>query len=266
MSRFLRKAGGPRSGFSILEVCISASLLIVLTGALVAQLDATRRQSLEVRTSERLQTAGDAALREIGEELRKSGFVYANGKQYPSLWIDGSPGTGFQAYSHVRAAEHDTSGQPGFGYNRELAYALPVMRRIGQAASGINHCLDCSSSELDPGGMYEPPPLNATAYLRIYQAPYISPASGKVVWAAQDGAFVLVTESSGRNALQQRRGTTVVRTLARDVERLVFDTSSTDPVGVPVGTVRVRLWLRAKDQNGAVQRWQGESMVDMRNE
>lgn len=257
---------GRTAGFSIIEVCISASLLVMITGALVAQLDATRRQSLSVRTSERLQTSGETALREIGKELRKSGFVWANGKQYPALFVDGAPGAGFESYSHAKAAEHDAAGDPGYGFDRELAWALPTMRRIGQAPDGTSHCLDCTADELDEGGMYEAPPIGQVDYVRIYDAPYIDPATGTVRWAAEDGAFVLVTEPNGRNALQQRSGTTVVRTLARDVERVVFDTSNSDPVGVPVGAVRVRLWMRATDGNGALQRWQGELVVDLRNE
>lgn len=254
------------AGFSLIEVCISASLLIMITGALVTQLDATREQSLTVRTGERLQTAGESALREIGEELRKSGFVWANGKQYPTLFVDGAPGAGFEVYAHAKAAEHEKTGAPGHGLNREIAFARPTLRKIGQAPDGTNYCLDCSESEIDAGGMYEEPPAGQIDYVRIYDAPYIDPSTGTVLWSAADSAFVLVTEPSGRNALQQRSGTTVLRTLARDVERLVFDTSTSDPVGVPVGAVRARLWLRATDENGTVQRWQGELVTDLRNE
>ena len=114
--------------------------------------------------------------------------------------------------------------------------------------------------------MYEALPSPAPELVRIYDAPYIDPGSGTVRWSTTDAGFVLVTEASGRNALELRVAGVRERTLARDVERVVFDTSTTDPVGVPVGAVRVRLWLQATDDAGALHRWQGESVIEPRNE
>ena len=259
-------ASRSRSGFSLIEIAISSSLLFVITGALVQQLEATRRQSLTTRAAERLQTSGEKALRDIGSELRKSGFVYANGHQYPHLYTDGQAGAGFLAYNHAVPAERASAGEPGHGFNRELIYARADMKRIGQAADGTNYCLDCTLDELDPDGMYEALPSPAPELVRIYDAPYIDPGSGTVRWSTTDAGFVFTTEASGRTALELRVAGVRERILARDVERVVFDTSTTDPVGVPVGAVRVRLWLQTTDDAGALHRWQGESVIEPRNE
>jgi hypothetical protein len=49
------------------------------------------------------------------------------------------------------------------------------------------------------------------------------------------------------------------------VERIVFDTSDIDPIGVPVGAVRVRLWMRLADEGGTVHRHFAETVVRLKN-
>jgi hypothetical protein len=76
---------------------------------------------------------------------------------------------------------------------------------------------------------------------------------------------VLVTAADGVNELQRRVNGASPTVLARGVERILFDTSAIDPVGVPVRAVRVRLWLRLPDVEGTVHRHFAEAVVRLQN-
>ncbi|MEY2747834.1 MAG: hypothetical protein RL112_2876 [Planctomycetota bacterium] len=254
-----------RRGFTLLEVAISSSVLFLITAALVQQLEATRRLALVARTGERLHAGGTSALKAVGDELRRSARTWVDGVEYPLLCVDGDNGQGPDYLAHPPANEHADEGEPDHGPNVELAWARPTLRRIAQGADGRNHCLDCSEDEID-GEMYHDPDESDGDHVRVYQAPYIDPATGLVRWSDELGSLAVVPDARGRNALELRVAGARTKTLARDVERIQCDTSATDPVGVPVGAVRVRLWLRSRDETGAVQRWSGESIVHLRNE
>lgn len=254
-----------RAGFTLLEVAITSSVLFLITAALVQQLEATRRVALVVRTSERLHASGTSALKAIGDELRRSARAWVDGVEYPLLCVDGAAGPGPQYLAHGQPRENAAEGEADHGPNVGLAWARPTLRRIAQGADGRNFCLDCAPEELDEQ-MYFDPADSDGEHVRTYQAPYIDPATGQVRWSDELASLALVADARGRNVLELRVAGLRARTLARDVERIVCDTSQTDPVGVPVGAVRVQLWLRARDETGAVQRWRGEGIVHLRNE
>jgi hypothetical protein len=254
-----------RAGFTLLEVAITSTVLFLLTAALVQQLEATRRVALVARTGERLHASGTSALKTIGDELRRSARAWVGDVEYPLLCVDGAAGPGPEYLAHDQPLENAAEGEPDHGPNVGLAWARPTLRRIAQGADGRNYCLDCAPDELD-GEMYFDPDDSDGEHVRTYHAPYIDPADGQVRWSDELASLALVADARGRNALELRVAGLRAKTLARDVERIVCDTSQTDPVGVPVGAVRVRLWLRAKDETGAIQRWRGESIVHLRNE
>jgi hypothetical protein len=272
-------ASRSRAGFTLLEVAVTSSVLFLITAALVQQLEATRRVALTARTGERMHANGTAALKAMGEELRRSARTWVAGVEYPLLFVDGEPGAGPGYLEHPEAIEHASPGEADHGPDTSIAFAMPTMRQIAEGLDGVNYCLDCVEDEFDdgsggatgseaggPAGMYHDPEESNGDYARIYRAPYLDPQTGLVRWSDVVGSFAVVPDERGRNTLELRVGGTRARTLARDVERIVCDTSTTDPVGVPVGAVRVRLWLRARDETGAWQRWNGESIVHLRNE
>ncbi|MFN9787710.1 MAG: PilW family protein [Planctomycetia bacterium] len=268
-----------RSGFTLLEVAITSSVLFLVTAALVQQLEATRRLAMTARTGERLHASGTAALKSVGEELRRSARTWVGGVEYPLLCVDGDPGAGPAYLAHEGAIENAAPDEVDHGPNVAVAFAVPTMRRLAEGLDGLNYCLDCSEEEFDDGsggatqgdgdeplGMYHDPEGSDGEYRRVYHAPYIDPGTGLVRWSDEVASLAVVADARGRNTLELRVGGARTKTLARDVERIVCDTSATDPVGVPVGAVRVRLWLRARDETGALQRWSGESIVHLRNE
>lgn len=265
MMHFTHPRGRARAGFTLLEVAISSSVLFLITAALVQQLESTRRVALVARTGERLHASGTSALKAVGDELRRSARTWVDGVEYPLLCVDGDPGAGPGYLAHQGAIEHAEIGEPDHGPNVELAFAMPQMRRLAEGADGRNYCLDCDEDELDPD-MYHDPDEAVGDFVRIYQAPYIDPVTGLVRWSDELASLAVVPDARGRNALELRVAGVRTKTLARDVERIVCDTSATDPVGVPVGAVRVRLWLRSRDETGALQRWRGESVIHLRND
>lgn len=80
-----------------------------------------------------------------------------------------------------------------------------------------------------------------------------------VDWSPAEISYTLVTGTAG-NELVRSVGAQSYP-IARNVERLVFDTPLSSGFAIPLGTVRVQLFLRARDRHGTVYRHQSETTV-----
>ena len=87
----------------------------------------------------------------------------------------------------------------------------------------------------------------------------------ELVWAAGEHALVVVDGPDGVRRLEERIDGAAARTLARGVDRIECSTSAQDPVGVPPGAVRVRLWLHRRDAAGGLQQLAVERLVRLEN-
>jgi prepilin-type N-terminal cleavage/methylation domain-containing protein len=147
---------------------------------------------------------------------------------YPYLFLDGEADGGFNVHDHAPATKTAVAGEPDFGSNREIVFLLPA--------------------DADGNGV---PDIDA---------------NGALEWDPTELSYVVVTDAEGINVLQRRVDGANPRTIARHVERIVFDDSTTAAMNeVPPFAVRVRLFLRMRDDQGTVHRYSTESVVQLRN-
>jgi hypothetical protein len=215
-----------RAGFTLVELVISSALTVVLIGALVAAVDALRSLSNAGSTRARMVEEGARALDVVRFDLTRSGFVFANGKTYPHLFTDGAAAGDFADHAHAPTPDAAQPGDPDFGPDREIVYVMPL--------------------DADGDGM---PDLDA---------------DGLPIFDANECSIVVAVRPDGRNVLE-RRGPGGRRTLARDVERVIFDDAVSSGFTVPQNAIRVRIFLRTIDENGALQRHVAEATVRLRN-
>jgi hypothetical protein len=256
------RAGRPcgaraRAGLTLVEVSLAALLFFLLTAALSGALGQLGALGRSGSAEGRLLLGAEDALQRIVRDLRQAGFVDTNGKSYPHLFSGGSAGAGFAPHSHTPAEEHAPAGHPAHGPDREIVFVQPNFVEVVQDAAGENYPLE------DPEGAALEIPAGVTVVKR-YAVPVIG-ADGTPGWSAREISYVLETAPDGVNELRRRVDGASPVAVARGVERLVFDTAATDPVGVPLNAVRVRLWLRVADEEGTWHERVVESIVRLRN-
>lgn len=216
-----------RDGFTLLELTLSVSLMLLLTGALIQSLRGIQGLTATVGDRANLQTMGDRALLEIMTGLRTSGVASFAGKDFPYVFDGGVPDPEFILHGHPPAQENADPGDPDFGPDRELVYLVP------QDLDGDRR------PDLD--------------------------ANGALVWSVNEMSLVINTRADGINYLEQRTNGGAPRMLARHVERVVFDDSASSGFQIPLGSVRVRLFFRRTDGQGNLIRYQNEAVVNLRN-
>ncbi|MBK7876035.1 MAG: hypothetical protein IPJ77_09825 [Planctomycetes bacterium] len=226
------------SGFSLVEMTIGVAVLFVLGAGLTLSMTSLRRLTQASSTDAKLQDEASRALAAITRDLRRSGFVVPDGVHaFPYVFADGDATGDFSEHAHAPASHAAQAGDADFGPTREIVFLLPQdLDDDGDPDTGL---LPDGRPDLD--------------------------ASGDLVWSVDEISFVLVTGADGVNVLERRVNAADGRSVARNVERVTFDTSAEDPVLVPFGAVRVRLWLRQLDERGALHRHVVEQTVRLRN-
>lgn len=219
-----------RAGMTMIEIAITSVLLIMLSGALTQSLMHMRDVTDvgDVRTL--LHDEAEKALASVMVDLRRSGFGTLAGATYPYLFDDGNAFAPYFVHAHAAAIKTAQAGDADFGANREIVVLQPLM---GLNAAGQD------VAALD--------------------------ANGLIQWSPNVVSYVVITGADGRNWLQRRVNGANPRRIIPDVERIAFDTNATDPVNVPVGAVRVQLFLRRVDDEQVVHRHATELMINLRN-
>ena len=94
----------------------------------------------------------------------------------------------------------------------------------------------------------------------------IDPDSG-VVWSHQEISYVTVTHPDGINYLERRIDTVQngATRVARDIELVQFDTWASSGFTIPMNTIRVRIFLRRRTEQGALFTHEVEAVVKLRN-
>jgi len=226
-----------RAGFTVIEVAIATLVLVVVSGALITAMDGLRGAAMTGDLSSRLSEAGEKALLNIVEDLRRSGRVNP-GTAFPYTF-EGGDSLFNDAHDHLPADEHAEAGEPDFGPDREIVLLLPRDE-------------DTLGPPLVVGVPDNIPDLDV---------------NGELIWGLEEFSYVLETGPDGINRLERRiDGVGPGQVMASYVERVRFDDFNSAPLEIPnSGSVRVRLWLRQPDSRGTVHRWFGEAMVRMRN-
>ena len=204
-----------RAGFTLLEVTISATILFLLAAMMVEAMDQIGSLGRSGGTAGRLQLGAADAMTRIAADLRCSGFVSANGKDYPYLFEDGAAvDPDFTDHAHVPAAEHAQPGQPDEGVNREIVLAQPAFITVAQGDDGLNYSVNA-------GGVPQAMPVGVSV-VKYYSVPDIA-GDGSAIWSADEVSYVLVTrgrrrqrtpasrQRCPRNRPRARRGTNPVR-------------------------------------------------------
>lgn len=239
-----------RAGFTLIEVMIASVILFVLAASIVESTSSLRRITVSGDVEGRLQNSAETAMSSIRSDLRRAGFVTANGKSYPHVFTGGSAGAGWTANDHTPETKTAAVGDSDYGPDREIVFVLPTFTTMKQGDDGVNYALDD-----DVGG---------ATIVKTYAVPDID-ASGAAIWSVSETSIVAVTRTDGVNALERRVDGVTTNVLARNVERVTFETPTQDPVNIPVGAVRVRLWLRDRDDRGTVHRYFTEAVIRLRN-
>lgn len=226
-------------GFSLVELAIGLTLLSILLLALNQTLRSVQQLTSGGSVEAQLQLEAARALREIGRDVRRSGYVPIDAAHgYPYVFDNGAPVHADMAvHAHVPAGQSAQAGDPDFGPSREVVLAQPL--------------------DADDDG----DPLNG---LVPDGRPDLG-ADGELLWSPTTVSYVLVTAADGANVLQRRTNGGAPRPVARFVERIVFDTPAQDPVAVPLEALRVRVWLRTRDARGVLYRFFVEETLQLRN-
>jgi prepilin-type N-terminal cleavage/methylation domain-containing protein len=214
-------------GVTLLEMSVSMSLLVVVLGSLAWAMTGLRGLVSSGKNRAALQTSGQLALVEMIEELRQSGIVELNAVRYPVVFEDGDPGENHPGLEHPVAAENAQAGEPDFGPDRELIFLRPM-----DADANRRPDLD---------------------------------VDGNLLWSAEEISYVVVTRPDGENYLERRVDGGNPRIVCRFVERLIIDDAETSGFEIPLGCVRIRLFLRKRDGQGTVHRYFTEGIVALRN-
>lgn len=212
---------------TMLEMSISTSLLVIVMGSLAWSMTGLRGLVTSGRDRASLQSSGQLALVEMIEELRQSGIVTVDGVRYPVVFENGDPGENHPGLEHEPAANASETGDPDFGPDRELIFLRPA----------------------DEDGNRRPD----------------LDENGALVWSPDEISYVVVTRADGENYLERRVNGQDPRIVCRFVERLVIDDAESSAFEIPLGCVRVRLFLRKRDERGIVHRYFTEGVVALRN-
>ena len=253
----LRGYGGrATSGFTLVEIVVASSVLLVMAGSLITALKGIRGITDSGSMEVKLQTSGERAVSTIMDDMRRSGFVDVDVgggpplQSFPYIFKDGDPTLGWTwgtepsganpdntdppvtpmlMHAHAPATKAAQPGDPDFGPNQEIVFVIPADAN----ADGV--------PDID--------------------------ASGNIVWSPNQISYVLVTRADGNNYIERRVNGLNGQKVAMYVERLVFDdnTSSGGGAAVQVNTIRVQIHFRRADPQGQMHRYVAQTSLRLRN-
>ena len=229
--------GRNRAGFSVVELAIGMVVLLVLVLGLTRSMVSLRSSTLTGSVDSQLQNMAETAMSSIVSDLRRSGFVAPGAAAYPYLFVDGAAQIPYAIHAHAPATHTALPGERDFGPNREIVFLQPL-----------------DADDRDP----------LTAVPTPDEIPDVD-GNGDLVWDPVECSYVVVTGPDGINVLERRVNAGTPETIARNVERITFDDNTTSGFQVPLDAIRVRIWFRQRDAEGALHRYFSEAVVKLRN-
>ncbi|MEE2941191.1 MAG: hypothetical protein VX460_12445 [Planctomycetota bacterium] len=269
MRRQVSNAGRRRAGSTLLEMVIGVTILAILAQMLIGASTASSAVTEVGNIEGEIFRQSERAMSRILGDLRRSGFVEVNGREYPHVFEAGEAGPGFEQHDHVPGQMAAAPGDADFGVMRSIVLCLPSdldgdgRPELDADADGtpeLDRNRDGVPTDdlLDVGRLWHPSLASIHPDTRL-------------VWSHADVSYqVTATGPGGENELVRMVSSVAGRprerqVLARGVERIQFDTSASSGFTIPGGTVRVRLFFRVRGSDGKVYRSRIESTVRLRN-
>lgn len=215
----------------MIEMAVSITILAILSGALAQSVEGVRNLTVSSNRRSTLQVIGNRALTEIADDLRDAGNVTIGGREYPYVFVPGNANAAFAAHDHIAAVSNGEAGDADFGDSREIVFRI------------FDWAPDAVTGELEPSVSVD----------------------GALIWDPTEISYRLTTRADGVNYLERYVDGANPRTIARHVERVVFDDDESSGFTIPLGSIRVRIWMRDVDGTGQVQRHFAETIVALTN-
>lgn len=222
---------GRRAGFTVLEMVIALTVLLLLFGSIAQSMGSMQRLQTTGSTASRLQREAERGLSAVIDDLLLAGRVDVPGTGlYPHIFEGGTPGGAYPIeHSHDIAPKTAVVGDPDFGLDESLLLLLP--------------------QDFDGDGN-----------------PDVSMVDNTLIWGlGAEVSYSRQSQPDGRNVLMRTETGEAPRVVARDLEWLEFTVGDAANLDVPLGCVRVRIFFRATSDTGVVQRARAEATVRMRN-
>ncbi len=252
---FTRRRRSRRSGFTLIEMGISVSILggfaLMLVSASETSSSMTEMGNIKAKMFRRSQKA----MSRILTDLRKTDFVTLGGLEYPHVFDGGVPGAGFEDFAYVPGPMMANPGDADFGVMRSIVLSLPSdldgddRPEIDANGNGI--------PELDGDGDGTPTDGGADVNGLWNADEVMIHPDTRLCWSSEPVAYVVTaTGPGGQNELVRVVGDIngEREVLARGVERIQFDTPESSGFTVPTGTIQVTLFFRVAASDGSTYR------------
>ncbi len=251
-----------RSGFTLIEVMLSATILAVLARSLVMVSRGIGSLAQTGGTLSLLQDQSTKAQTALFEDLRSSGLMMVAGRSFPHVFEGGVPGVGFDAHAFAPGSQTAEVNETDFGVHGAIVFLEPAdMDRDGRPDMD----LDLNGvPELDGNrdGVLSEEFADTQAWdANLYR---VDPETG-LVWDLAEVRYAVLDGPDGRTYLERWVGGVLDRRVAHGVERFQVETPLDTGFQIPTNALRITLFLRKTDSDGVTYRHSAQWVIKLQN-
>lgn len=251
-----------RSGFTLIEVMVSATILAILARSLVMVSGGMGALSQTGGSLSLLQQQSTKAQAALFSDLRNSGFMMVAGRSFPHVFENGEPGVGFEAHAHAPGEQTANANESDFG-----AHGAVVFLRPSDIDNDGRPDMDLDLNgvpELDGNGdgVLSEEWADTQAWdANLYR---VDPETG-LVWDLAEVRYAVLDGPDGRTYLERWVGGVLDRRVAHGVERFQVETSLDTGYQIPTNALRISLFLRKTDSDGVTYRHSAQWVIKLQN-
>lgn len=227
MSAHLHKTAARRAGYTLLELCISATVLGLFTSLSILTLERVRSSAAASAAMHRAQAAAHRSLAALMDAFQSTGYETVDGLDLPQLIEPGKTQAVLEEWAYEAAP-------------------IPAGAR-GAAAEASNSILIALPADTDANGI---PDVDA---------------DGALIWDTTPIQFLVVAGAGARNQLVRRVSGQADEVVMDNVERVHFQDAESSGWILPLNTLRVRAWVRLDDGQGGTMPYVLDTLVRARN-